>query len=69
MLEWVRQGKGEALAALSYEEIEKEGGNGGQEVRNWIAVMGALPGHKGEVLSYEAVPEWITGCATVWITV
>ena len=68
VLDWVRQGKGEALAALSYEEIEREGGNGGQELRNWIAVLGALPGHTGEVLSYEPVPEWITGAATVWLT-
>lgn len=68
ILEWVRQGKGDALAALSYEEIEKEGGNGGQELRNWIPVLSALPGHKGEVLSYEPVPEWITGVATVWLT-
>ena len=42
-------------------------GNGGQEIRNWIALLGAVPGWKGEVLAYEPVPEWITGCATVWL--
>jgi hypothetical protein len=69
VLELVKQGRGEALAALSSDEIEREGGNGGQELRNWIAVLGALPGHKGEVLAYEPVPDWITGCATVWLEV
>ena len=69
VLDWVRQGRGEALAGLSYEEIEKGGGNGGQELRNWIAVLGAVPGCKGEVLSYEPVPDWITGVATVWLEV
>jgi hypothetical protein len=68
VLDSIRQGQGEALAALSDGEIEKEGGNGGQELRNWIAVLGALPGHTGEVLSYEAVPDWIAGVGTVWLT-
>jgi len=69
VLDWVRQGRGEALAGLSYEEIETGGGNGGQELRNWIAVLGAVPGCKGEVLSYEPVRDWITGAATVWLLV
>ena len=38
-----------------------------QELRNWVALLGAVPGAKGEVLVYEPVPEWITGCATVWV--
>ena len=56
-----------ALTRLTWEEIERDGGNGGQEIRNWIALLGAVPGWKGEVLAYEPVPEWITGCATVWV--
>lgn len=68
VLDWVRHGKGRELAELTYDDIEREGGNGAQELRNWIAVLGAMPGHTGEVLSYEAVPEWITGAATVWMT-
>lgn len=68
ILDWIRQGKGRELAGLTSEEIEKEAGNGGQELRNWIAVLGALPGGKGEVLSYEAAPEWIGGVANVWMT-
>src|SRR5207249_3426128 len=30
-------------------------------------LRGAAPGWKGEVLAYEPVAEWITGCATVWV--
>jgi hypothetical protein len=56
-----------ALTRLSWAEIERDGGNGGQEIRNWIALLGAVPGWKGEVLAYEPVAEWITGCATVWV--
>src|SRR5712692_10304114 len=48
-------------------DIERDGGNGGPEIRNWIALLGAVPGWKGDVLAYEGVAEWITGCATVWV--
>jgi aromatic ring-opening dioxygenase catalytic subunit (LigB family) len=56
----------EPLLRLTHAEIERDGGNGGQEIRNWLALLGAVPGWKGEALAYEPVPEWITGCATVW---
>ena len=29
------------------DEIERDGGNGGQEIRNWIALLGAVPGLEG----------------------
>jgi hypothetical protein len=57
----------DALASLTAAEIERDGGNGGQEIRNWIAALATVPGWKGETLAYEPVPEWITGCATVWM--
>src|SRR5207249_143815 len=57
----------EPLVRLTHAEIERDGGNGGQEIRNWVALLGAVPGWKGEVLAYEPVAEWITGCATVWV--
>jgi hypothetical protein len=57
----------EPLLRLTHADIERDGGNGGQEIRNWIACLGAVPGWKGEALAYEPVPEWITGCATVWV--
>ena len=57
----------EPLLRLTHADIERDGGNGGQEIRNWIALLGAVPGWKGEPLAYEPVPEWITGCGTVWV--
>jgi len=47
------------------EEIEREAGNGAQEIRSWIAMMAALQagGDKvtGQTLAYAAVPSWLTG--------
>lgn len=63
----VARGEVEPLLGLRWEEIERDGGNGGQEIRNWVALLGAVPGWRGEVLAYEPVDEWITGCATVWV--
>ena len=57
----------EPLLRLTHADIERDGGNGGQEIRNWIALLGAVPGWKGEAVAYEPVPEWITGCAAVWV--
>jgi aromatic ring-opening dioxygenase catalytic subunit (LigB family) len=67
VLEHVARADVEPLVRLGEDEIEREAGNGGQELRNWVALLGALPGGKGEVLAYEPVAEWITGCATVWV--
>jgi hypothetical protein len=39
------------------EELEKEAGNGGQEIRDWLAVAAAMPAHlKPRVLVYEPMP-------------
>jgi aromatic ring-opening dioxygenase catalytic subunit (LigB family) len=67
VLDHIARGDVAPLTRLTWAEIERDGGNGGQEIRNWIALMGAVPGWKGEVLAYEPVAEWITGCATVWV--
>jgi aromatic ring-opening dioxygenase catalytic subunit (LigB family) len=67
VLEHVARADVDPLVRLTAAEIERDAGNGGQEIRNWIALLGAVPGWKGEVLAYEPVPEWITGCATVWL--
>ncbi len=67
VLDHVARGDVEPRPRLTHDEIERDGGNGGQEIRNWIALLGAVPGWKGEVLAYEPVAEWITGCATVWV--
>ncbi|MBV2205679.1 MAG: protocatechuate 3,4-dioxygenase [Pseudomonas sp.] len=62
IISWVQAGDVESLIALSDEEILRDGGNGGLEIKNWICAMGALPGWKGKLLAYESVPEWVCGC-------
>jgi protocatechuate 4,5-dioxygenase beta chain len=66
-IDHIARGDIEPLLRLTHDEIERDGGNGGQEIRNWIALLGAVPGWKGEVLAYEPVEEWIIGCGTVWV--
>jgi hypothetical protein len=44
-------------------QLEAEAGPGGHEIRTWIAVAGAAGDGRGELLAYQAVPEWSTGCA------
>jgi 2,3-dihydroxyphenylpropionate 1,2-dioxygenase len=55
----------ERLAAYSHEEIHTEAGSGGHEIRTWIALAGAVPAWKAEVLAYEPVVPWATGCGLV----
>jgi len=39
------------------EELEKDAGNGGQEIRDWLAVAAAMPAPlKPQVLAYEPMP-------------
>jgi hypothetical protein len=67
VLDHIARADVEPLLAFTHADIERDGGNGGQEIRNWVALLGAVPGWKGELLAYEPVAEWITGCATVWV--
>jgi hypothetical protein len=67
ILDHIARADVQPLVRLTHEEIERDGGNGGPEIRNWVALLGAVPGWKGELLAYEPVAEWITGCATVWV--
>jgi aromatic ring-opening dioxygenase catalytic subunit (LigB family) len=44
------------------DDLEKTAGNGGQEIRDWMAVAGAMPPEcKPRVLAYEPIPQWATG--------
>lgn len=63
-LDDVVAGNGSKLAVLTSDELA-EIGNGTHEVRNWLCVMGTLGDVGAEVLSYEEVPAWATGCAAV----
>ncbi|MBP0620830.1 protocatechuate 3,4-dioxygenase [Cupriavidus consociatus] len=65
ILEFAKNGDLSGMASLSDAYILEAGGNGGMEIRNWACAMGALVGARGEVIAYEAVPEWVTGLGFV----
>jgi 2,3-dihydroxyphenylpropionate 1,2-dioxygenase len=64
-LERLIDGDRPKLADYSHEEIARDAGSGGQEVRTWIALAGAVPEWKAAVLAYEPVVPWATGYALV----
>ena len=43
-------------------------GNGGNEIRAWLAMRAAVGPATGDVLSYSAMPEWLTGMAVAVFT-
>ena len=43
-------------------------GNGGNEIRAWLAMRAAVGSAAGDVLSYSAMPEWLTGVAVAAFT-
>lgn len=66
--EWDREvmdafGRGDVayFKALTYDEIQRKGGHGGQELLNWIIAMGAMGGRPARIVGYEPVVEWICG--------
>lgn len=45
-----------------YEDLEEVAGNGGHEIRDWLAVAGAIPERfHPQVLAYAPVTRWSTG--------
>ena len=55
-----------ALAALTDDEIFREGGSGAHEIRTWIAAfacLAAFGAYTADVKYYRPVPEWIAGFA------
>ncbi|MGE5854160.1 MAG: hypothetical protein ACM35E_13575 [Deltaproteobacteria bacterium] len=53
------------LTRYTHEEISREAGSGGHEIRTWIALAGAVEGWKAELIAYEPVVPWATGCGLV----
>lgn len=60
-LDRLTSGDTAALLDRTDAELEKEAGNGGHEVRAWIAMAAALGPATGTTLAYSAMPEWLTG--------
>jgi aromatic ring-opening dioxygenase catalytic subunit (LigB family) len=63
-LEAVRRGDGSKLAQLSHEDLARAG-NGAHEIRNWLSVMGAVGDRPADLVFYEPVVAWATGCGGV----
>ncbi|RKS76679.1 protocatechuate 4,5-dioxygenase beta chain [Actinomadura pelletieri DSM 43383] len=61
VLDRVTAGDTAGLAALDDGRIQAEAGNGALEIRTFVTAMAAVGPCRGEVIGYEAVPEWITG--------
>lgn len=59
-------GRGEALAALSDQQIGAAGSSTG-EVRSWILLAGAFAGRKAEQILYQPIRGFETGCAQALI--
>ena len=53
------------LTAYTHAEINSEAGSGGHEIRTWIALAGAVQAWKAELIAYEPVVPWATGCGLV----
>ena len=64
-LDRLAAGELDALTSLTEEDILARAGNGGQEIRSWLAMMGAAGGGGADVLAYEPVRAWVTGIAVV----
>lgn len=53
----------DAMTRYTEEEIERDAGPGGHEIRAWIIVSAATEGAVGETLCFEPIPAYaITGC-------
>ena len=68
-LEWLAAGDADSLCRLTFDEIEEKAGNGGHEIRNWIAMLGTVAGATGTVIAYEPVTEWICGMGQLVMSV
>jgi len=52
----------EALLSYSDQETYRDAGQGGFEIRTYIALAGAVEGSTGELLCYEPIPIYAVGC-------
>ena len=62
-LRMMETGRAEEFTRHDDAEVETQAGPGAHEIRTWVALAGALPRAKAEILSYEPVKAWATGCA------
>lgn len=63
-LNLLEEGKVDVLANWSQKQIDS-GGNGANEIRNWISAAALAGNTRGETWLYEPVPIWLTGVAVM----
>ena len=63
IVEWMRAGEGQKLAAFSNEELIE---NGEAELRQWIVLLGAIGSAQPEFLVYEPLYRSIMGMGVGW---
>jgi 2,3-dihydroxyphenylpropionate 1,2-dioxygenase len=59
----------EALTSYTDEETLRDAGQGGFEIRTFLAVAGATEGATGELLFYAPIPIFAVGCTVATMTV
>ncbi len=69
VLAMVEQGDIDGLVALEDDKVLAEAGNGALEIKNWICALAALPRSTAELIAYEPIPHWVTGCGFVELKV
>lgn len=66
MLDRIASGDAAALSReLNFDNILAEAGSGGQEIRSWLAMLGALGAAKLQVVHYDPIPALITGMGMI----
>lgn len=64
LLDLLEAGKLDGLAdRLTNDDVVAVAGNGGNEIRAWLAMAAALGHAPGRCLAYSPMPEWLTGMA------
>lgn len=64
LLSCTRSGDLDEVLALDNATVLNDGGVGGQEIRSWIAALGAW-GKPADTADYAPVPSWITGMGCI----
>lgn len=54
-------GRADSWRTMPMADIERNAGNGGLEIVNWLILAAAVSGCGGTIAYYEPVPEWMTG--------
>lgn len=66
-LRLLEAGNAAAASRWSTAELGQMAGNGGQEIRTWLAMSAALGDAPARRLCYEPVPDWLTGMAVALV--